>query len=253
MILKKSEDYCERVKDMALFYVCKEKVDDKRYFFKKRHLLEFSMSALEKLKARRIKKKTYTYDYQLVKKGKELRERRILLEENGKEKYEENIEFRPVKYYGKFLVYGPVGFLSKRWQPYFNYKIIGKDVVNDKKAIVIESTPIKEREENCNYGRVWVDEKDFSILKIEYDPRSIKNYEEELFQSPVGDLKKTVIWVIHYGVEKKGVRFPSQQLIQEFNVNKEGKKVLLEKISFKYEDYKFFIVEVDVEYYPDNS
>ncbi len=248
MILKETGDYCERVKDMALFYVCKEKVDDERYFFKKRNLLRFSMSALEKLKAMRIKKKTYTYDYQLVKKKKELRERRILLEENGKEKYEENIEFRPVKYFGKFLVYGPVGFLSERWQPFFNYKIIGKDVVNDKKAIVIESTPKSEREENCNYGRIWVDEEDFSVLKIEYDPRSIKNYEDELFQSPVGDLMKRVIWIIDYGVEKKGVRFPSQQLIQEYNVNKKGQRVLLEEISFKYEDYKFFIVEVEVEY-----
>lgn len=247
-ILKKTGDYCEKVKGMALFYVCQEKVEDERRFFGRRNLLKLSMSTLEKIKPRRINTKTYLYDYQLVKKGKELKEKRILLEENGKEKYEENIEFRPVKYSGAYVVYGPVGFLSKQWQQHFEYKIVGEDVIDDKKTIIIESTPKKEREVNYNFGRVWVDEKDFSILKIEYDPKSIKDYEDELLQSPIGDLSKKVIWTIHFGVEKNGVRFPSQQLIQEFYVNNEGKSLLIEKITFRYEDYKFFIVETEVKH-----
>jgi hypothetical protein len=247
-ILKKTADYCERVKDIALFYVCKEKVEDERYFFSNRNLLKFSMSSSDEIEPGRMREKTYTYDYQLVKKEKELREKRILLEEDGKEKYEEDVEFRPVKYYGKYLVYGPVGFLSKQWQPAFEYRIVGRDVIDGKGTIVIESFPKEEREENCNYGRIWVDEEDSTILKIEYDPRSIENFEEDLDQSPVGDLKKAVVWHIYYGIEKHGVRFPSQQLIQEFYVNGEGERILLEKILFSYEDYKFFVVETEVKY-----
>ncbi len=247
-ILKKTGDYCEKVKGMALFYVCREKVENERHLFKKKNLLKFSMSVLEKIKPRRIREKKYLYDYQLVKKGKELKEKRILLEEDGEEKYEEDIEFRPVKYSGKYMVYGPVGFLSKQWQQHFDYKIVGEDVIDDKKTIIIESTPKKEREENYNFGRVWVDEKDFSVLKIEYDPKSIKDYEDELLQLPIGDLSKKVIWSTHFGVEKNGVRFPSRQLIQEFYVNSEGESLLIEKITFRYADYKFFIVETDVKY-----
>ena len=248
MILEKTGDYCERVKNMALFYVCKEKVEDERYFHRKKTLLNFSLSSSEGPKPRRTRKKSYTYDYQLVKKGKELKEKRILLEEDGTEKHEENVEFRPVKYFGKYVVYGPVGFLSKYWQQHFKYEIAGRDVVDGKKAVIIQSTPKTEREENCNYGRVWVDEKDFSILRIEYDPRSIKNYEDELLLSPIGDLRKIVNWTVTYGFEKNGVRFPSQQLVQELYVNNEGQKVLMEKISLNYEGYKFFIVEVEVKY-----
>lgn len=248
LILEKTGDYCERIKNMALFYVCKEKVDDERYFHRKRSLLNFSLSSTERLEPRRTRKKTYAYDYQLVKKGKELREKRILLEEDRAKKHEENVEFRPIKYFGKYVVYGPVGFLSKYWQQHFKYEIAGRDVVGGKKAIIVQSAPKMEREENCNYGKVWVDERDFSILKIEYDPRSIKNYEDELLLSPIGDLRKVVNWTVTYGFEKKGVKFPSQQLIQEFHVNKEGQKVLMEKISFNYDDYKFFIVEVEVKY-----
>lgn len=247
-ILEKTADYCERVKDIALFYVCKEKVEDERYLFNNKDLLKFSMSSSDEIEPRRMRKKTYTYDYQLVKKEKELREKRILLEEDGEKKYEEDVEFRPVKYSGKYLVYGPVGFLSRQWQPLFEYKIVGQDVFGGKRTIVIESFPREKREENCNYGRIWVDEEDSSILKIEFDPRSIKNFEDELSQSPVNDLRRTVVWFISYGIEKHGVRFPSQQLIQEFYVNKKGERILLEKISFSYEDYKFFIVETEVKY-----
>ena len=212
-ILEETGDYCEIVKNMALFYVCKEKVVYVKYYYTKRGLEKFSLSS-GKLKARDSRQKTFTYDYQLIKKEKELREKRILLEEDGKEKYEEDVEIRPVKYIGKYLVYGPVGFLSKYWQKRFDYKIIGEEILDGKETIIIESSPKKEREENENYGRVWVDKKNFSILKIEYDPRSIKDYEDELILSPIGDLKKKVVWTVHYGVEKKGVRFPSKQLVQ---------------------------------------
>jgi hypothetical protein len=247
-ILKKTGEYCEKVKAIALFYVCQEKVHDERYVFSRRNLLNFSMSSDEKIKPRRIRTKTYTYDYQLFKKGEAPKEKRILLEEDGKEKYEENVELRPVKYHGTYTVYGPVGFLSKKWQQHYEYEIVGEDIIEDKKAFIIESTPKNEREKNYNFGRIWVDEKDFSILKIELDPRSIKDYKDELAQSPIGDLSKKVIWTMLFGVEKNGVRFPSQQVIRELYVNSKGKSLLMEKITFRYEGYKFFIVETEVKY-----
>lgn len=247
-ILKKTGDYCEKVKAIALFYVCREKVADERHVFAKRNLMNFSAFGGETINPRRIRTKTYSYDYQLVKKGEVPKEKRILLEEDGKEKYEENIEFRPLKYHGSYTVYGPVGFLSKKWQEHFSYEIVGKDVIDDKDAIIIESTPKNERAVNYNFGRIWVDAKDFSILKIEYDPRSIKDYEDELAQSPIGDLRKKVIWTIIFGVEKNSVRFPSQQLIQEFYINSKGEELLIENITFRYEHYKFFIVETEIKY-----
>ncbi len=247
-ILKKTGDYCEKVKAIALFYVCREKVADERHVFARRSLFRFSLSDDEQIKPRRIRMKTYTYDYQLVKKGEVPKEKRSLLEEDGKEKFEENVEFRPVKYYGTYSVYGPVGFLSKKWQEHYDYEIVGGDVIDDKKAIVITSAPKNEREVNNNFGRIWVDAKDFSILKIEYDPKSIKDYEDELAQSPIGDLRKKVIWAILFGIEKNGVRFPSRQIIQEFYINSKGEELLIENITFRYEDYKFFIVETEVKY-----
>ena len=61
-------------------------------------------------------------------------------------------------------------------------------------------------------------------------------------------MNKTVIWNVTYGVEKNGVRFPSKQLIQEVFVNNKGEKVVVKELSFVYEDYKFFTVEIEIKY-----
>lgn len=252
-ILEKTGDYCEKVKKMALFYVCKEKIVKKRYFYKtetyRKKLQDAEAWAwTSRLKVKGTKKNTYTYDYQLIKKGDELKERRILLEEDGKKKLEESAELKMVKYVSKYLVYGPVGFMSKYWQDYFDYEIVGKDIEEGKEAIILNSFPMSAIEENDNYGRIWVDEEDFSILKIEWDPKSIKDYEEEVIPSPIGDLEKEMIWSVSYCIEKNGVRFPSKQVIQEFLINEEGKKFIHQETLFNYVDYKFFKVEVDVNY-----
>lgn len=180
---------------MALFYVCKEEIVKKRYFYKtetyRKKLPDAEALAWKRrFKVKGTKKNTYAYDYQLIKEGDELKERRILLEEDGKKKLEENAELKMVKYVSKYLVFGPVGFMSKYWQDYFDYEIVGKDTVEGKEAIILNSFPTSAIEENDNYGRIWVDEGDFSILKIEWDPKSIKDYEEEIIPSAIGDLKR---------------------------------------------------------------
>jgi hypothetical protein len=98
-ILEKTGDYSEKVKKMALFYVCKEEIVKKRYFYKTETYWEKLQVAdalvwKRRLKVKGSRKNTYTYDYQLIKKGDELKERRILLEEDGKKKLEENAELR---------------------------------------------------------------------------------------------------------------------------------------------------------------
>lgn len=252
-ILEKTGNYCERVKKIALFYVCKERIEKKTYFYKtetyqKKMPAVEAWTLMKRLKVKGTKRNSWTYDYQLIKKEGELKEKRDLLEKDGKKKHEDNAELKMVKYVSKYLIYGPVGFLSKYWQDYFEYEIVGKDIVDGKDAIIIKSYPKSEMVENNNFGRIWVDEMDFSILKIEWDPKSIEDYQEEEISSPIGELKKSIIWNVSYGVEKNGVRFPSKQLIQEFFIDEEGKKFIQEKTSFIYDDYKFFIVEYDVKY-----
>lgn len=248
-VLKETANYCERVKGMALFYVCKERISEKEHFYGR---TSFARSTTEReqrpFRLISTKEKKFLYDYQLVKKGSELKEQRILLEEDGKKTYRENAELSEIKYISQKLVFGPVGFLSEYWQGYFNYEILEEDSVKGIKAIIIKSYPKQEMEENYNFGKIWIDKENFQILKIEWEPVSIKEYEEGALSSQLGEFKQKVIWTVEYGVEKNGVRFPSRQSVKEIFMNERGYKVLKRELSCDYEDYKFFTVETEVKY-----
>jgi hypothetical protein len=248
-ILEETANYCEKVKGMALFYVCKEKITEKEFFYSG---TTFARSATEReqrpFRLASTKEKKLLYDYQLIKKEGELKEQRILLEEDGKKMFQEDAELDRIKYVSENLVFGPVGFLSKSWQGYFNYEIVGEDSVGGTKTITIRSSPKEEMEENYNFGKIWIDKDSFQILKIEWEPVSIKHYEKGKIPTFLGEFKQRVIWTVDYGVEKNGVRFPSCQMVKEIFINERSYKILKRELSCNYLDYKFFTVETEVKY-----
>lgn len=252
-ILEKTADYCERLKKMALHFVCHENINEKIYTYKAIETVPAdqlrSATALGRVSLRLKKRKSnsYVYDYQMIKKGDKREEKRILLKEKKKEKQEENAELKIQRFMAKYLVYGPIGFLSRSWQSQFTYEIVGTEDMEGRKTMIISAIPKEEREENYYSGKIWVAENDFSILKIEWDPKYIKGYEEEV-SSMAGTLKRTLTWVVYYEVEKNGVRFPSRQLIEEIYEATEDKQHPKYTVSVVYDNYKFFIVEYEVKY-----
>ena len=256
LILEKTGEYCEEVKNLALHYVCKENIVDIHYFYRTKEVIErvpkssFITSTI-RFELKGSKKKSYVYDYQLIRKSGEMIEKRDLLEEEGKTKKEKSSGLKNVKYFSKNILFGPVGFLSKYWQSHFEYKIIGSDIKNGKEALIIRAYPKQKREENYNVAQIWIDMKEYSILKIQWEPLSIQNYDEEKIRYPTGEYKKTIIWNVDFGVEEKGIRFPSKQIVQEVFISENDKKHVLEEIIFTYTDYKFFTVETEVKYKKD--
>ncbi len=250
-LLIRAAEYCEKVKNIALFYVCLEKIKEKKYTYRTTTSERISLggAVIEKpyksLKLKRTRIYSYVYDYQLIKRGEELNERRILLEKNNKKKQKENAELE-VGYSAKYLVYGPVGFLSSYWQDYFDYEIIGEERINGILATVVKAIPKANNEENRNSASMWIDEKGGSILKIEWEPESILDYEGKPIRSQAGALKPAVVWKVSYGVEKNGVRFPNRQQVQEFLITEEGKRFMSNDISTRFENYRFFVVETEI-------
>ena len=250
-ILKKTAEYCEQLKKMALDFICDENIQEENYAYQKTERIDpkdmdsatpFKKVDL-KLKGKRIH--CWVYDYQMIKKGDTLEEKRILLKEKDKEKHVENAELKIKGFKAKFLVYGPVGFLSRYWQQHFNYEMIGQDEINGKKAIIISATPTEKREDNYSFGKIWVDEQDFSILKIEWDPKYIPGFEEKV-TSGSGGIKRNLSWSVYYEVEKNRVRFPSRQIIEETFLTEAGKEHPGYTVNFIYDNYRFFTVEVEV-------
>ena len=135
---------------------------------------------------------------------------------------------------------------TKKTQVY-DYQMIKKGDRKEEKCILIEDNGRKKHEENNSFGRIWIDLEDFSVLKIQWDPRSIEAFRPEVVTS-VGELEREVDWSVEYGIEKNGVKFPSRQAIEERLISQTGKKHPKSAVTVVFDNYKFFTVETEVEY-----
>lgn len=247
-ILDKCSVYCEMLANASLFFVCTERI--------KEEINEINLKGYSRrIDAKKVEGNTYVYDYQLMKKGNRIEEKRILLEKNGKKKNEENAQLKTKVFYSKRSVFGPVGLLVRKNHDKYNYKIIDEESVHGRKTVVIEATPKSEMKDMPNYGKVWVDKQDYSILKIEVAEESLVGIEQV---KETSKLKSTpMISVTHYynevykTDENQVIRFPSKTVFfYEKHLYKRGYKeqVIVAKTQFIYDNYRFFTVDVAVKY-----
>jgi len=280
-ILKKSAEYCSKLANSALYFVCLEKISEETYRKSQKGGLsdprepsyweltdpnrnqEFRHEGTPNRYRKgphetNMRKNVYVYDYQLIKKGNDIEESRTLLEENGKKKNEKNAQLKTRKFYSYRSVLGPIGLLGKSQQNKFNYKIIEEKKQKGRDILVIEVTPKKVSAENSNYGRIWVDKENFQILRIDVAQESLVGYKD-----PKAKGINHLITVTHYyDVEKNGLLFPSKTVFEEnytpdrvqvglwSNYTNTVQKKTLErtKLEIDFTDYKFFTVDVDVKY-----
>ena len=253
-IILRCGEYCELVKKAALNYICDENIleVETTYTTASTKVRDAygeitSLTQATKLKPKRAKKKKYMYDYQLIKKGDELSESRTLLMENGRKKHKEHAELK-TRYSAQFIIYGPVGFLSRYWQRLFNFEKIENEQVDGIDAVVIKASPKPENSENRSEAKIWIDPDDSSVLRIAWQPESLEGYQAEKVKFRAEDLTRTLTWDVTYGIEKNGVRFASLQHVQDVMVNGAGEKYVIQDITITYSNYKFFTVDVEIKH-----
>ncbi len=254
IILEKCAEYCERLANVALHFICEETIREELYLGRSRGPTvttsgggNIRISSSGGGRALEINK--YVYDYQLIKKGRKIEETRILLKENGKKKHEENASLKTKKFFSKRAVYGPVGLLGKEQQGKYDYKIIKEQTIKKRKTYVIEVTPKTKIEGNPNFGKVWVDKEDFSVLKIEINQESLAGFEKLEQESKKQSMSPRITTTHDYFIEKNGIRFPSNTICEEvylYGLRKVRTKMSETRIT--YDNYRFFIVETEVKY-----
>ncbi len=246
-ILKKCADYCENLANLSLNFICKEIIEEKIYIIPSYLTMSLHSIFSTITYYSKIERNTYIYDYQLIKRGNKIEEKRILLEENGRKVYVKNAPLKTKRFYSIRPVFAPIQFLSRNWQKNYEYKIIKQERINGRQIIVIRALPKdKKNFKKINYGKVWIDKEDFSILKIEIEQESLIGFEK----IPQKYLKP-VFTVIHfYEAEKNGIRFPSKTVFKEnYIMMKYGKKLIKKSETIiSYDNYRFFTVKVEVEY-----
>lgn len=228
-ILKKSAEYCRRLDNAALDFVCLEDVAEM---------------------TRRYTPRTdvYLYDYQFIRKGGETKEKRNLISYNGKKTSVGDSPLYTVMFQYKNVLFGPIGLLSYNWQAYHDYRLVGEDTFNNEKVVVVEATPNQFLVSPHCYGKVWIKEEDGSVLKIIWDQRSLGNFQSAEEWAKIHDAAPQITAFSEYGFEKSGLRFPSRSYTENALIDKDKRKTISGAILISYKDYKFFTVETEIKY-----
>lgn len=252
-ILEKTGEYCRQLEKAALDFVCIEEVTERidlswdiiqsRLVYVREGTTSRFASRVEPVKTNK-----YRHDYQLIRKGGEIKESRILIEEDFQRKFEKDVALKTSVFtFNKFL-FGPIAVLSTENHHYYDYQIIKEEMWEDEKVVLLEANPKPSLTQNIISGKIWVRERDFTILKMECNQKSIANFWilEERAKRYKADPEITT--VAEYGLEKNAIRFPSRCFIEEAYRNKKGRKFVRSETTVVYKNYKFFTVETEIRF-----
>jgi hypothetical protein len=254
-MLKRAADYCQKLENSALYFVCREEIQetiDPTLDINPSLISGFDWTwmpggrIMVARQPRRIKK-SYVYDYQCIRSGRAIRETRTLLKENGKAKHEPNATLKTsVVVFGTVLM-GPVGLFGERFQPDYDYAIIGQDKVGKQPVVIVDARPKPGTPKTGNlYGRAWIDPVTADILRIEWSETRVGHY--DIFEKRGALYKRTPRLTIRseFSAEKNGIRFPSHLVVEEAYLSESGRAFNRSKTDVTYKDFKFFTVEVEI-------
>ncbi len=227
-ILENVAGYCDRLRATSLNFFCIEEID------------ETVFKSLEWRGKSRKEENRYVYGYQLVKDSGAAREKRALFEVNGREELRDNVKLGSRFKYEK-IVYGPLIF-NRGSQERYRYEIVGKKEWKGKGVYIVEAVPKAAGVRGAVSGRFWVDEGDFSILRIETYQRSLVNFGDIERLAGVHRLAPWITIINEYEIVKKGVRFPSKLYYEEAYKDKRGRMVVQALGNITFKDYQFFSI-----------
>jgi hypothetical protein len=231
LLLLKASDYCARLSQASLDFVCLEDISEK--------IQDTSLHGTEEHKHK------YFYDYQFVKKHGQGVEKRRLLERDGINEKGNDEHLVTVSFFYRNVLFGAVDLLAQSFQHLYRYDLKGRELLDGEGVCVIDAVPVPGVPEDINQGRIWIRENDGRVLKILWNVRSMERHSEIQKTAKYYRGKPEIIAITEFGFEKNGIRFPSRFLIEEAYISKKGKKFIKSVTEVVYRDYKFFTVEVD--------
>ncbi|MGB3863257.1 MAG: hypothetical protein WBF32_01830 [Candidatus Aminicenantaceae bacterium] len=251
-ILEECANYCEKLNHLVLYFVCREEITERIDHSGPKEIGQLPPAALKRIRKKAqfpvFEKSVYIYDYQLIRRDNKTREKRILLEENGQEKNEQNAPLKTRRFKHIYMVFGPIGLLSKYNQQFYDYRIVEETEFNGEEVFIIEAAPKSYAKPEKLSGKIWIRRSDFCVLKIEWNQTSVGNYKEiEKIASKLNAIPQITL-MTEYDFEKNKIRFPSKYSLEEEYMKPEGGRYKKSEIIVLYKDYKFFTVETEVKH-----
>lgn len=238
-ILQNTAAYCEKLMNQSLHFICEEHIKERSHRVSTYVFLSYRTAPT-------VNK--YVYDYQLIRKNGRISESRTLIEENGKKKKEKNAPLKTHFFTHRYVVFGPVGLLSKKAQSKHQYQIDKETTWKGHKVIIIKASPRPEISNEGLFGKVWVNKKDHTVLKIEWNQQSMGNYQKIVETAEHFKAEPRITFTSEYEFEKNGIRFPSKYSVKEEYIRHRGGNILSSLTTVEYKNYKFFVVETDVRF-----
>jgi hypothetical protein len=258
-ILKAAREYCGKLEGAALDFICLEEVEEKL------DLSRDDREAIEQAGAGRTKdaaageltvrpwfevrrnpkqENSYLYDYQFIRREGKIEEKRVLLERNGKKTDISAPDVRMSAFNYSDVLLAPVQLLDQRFEMFYSYQLLGRDVVSGIEAWVLEVAPrVAGDARRYLGGKIWLKCDDASVLKIEWDPATFGHYEDIQARADAYKATPEVRSYSEFGVEKSGLRFPSADFTEEAYRGANGKLFVRARTNVTYRAHKFFTVE----------
>lgn len=255
-VLTLSKEYCRRLENAALDFVCREEIKEEVFTppgFEPDLVMPGDLGDGWSFSYRMPRKgyvRSLVYDYQFVRKAGRSVENRTLIKEDGFARDVKNAPLTTLSVRVENALFGPVGLLSEARQPEFDYRIVGRESVTGGPALVFDAVPRPEfAGSRCN-GRIWILEGDGSIVKVEWEPTSVGNYQAVRETAAALNAEPSLVSLTEYGLVKNGIRFPSRDWTEEayLPAQDKAKRYVRSKTTILYKDYKFFTVETDVKF-----
>jgi hypothetical protein len=263
-ILQGAADYCERLKQSAFHFYCREKILETRQPLTagEKDLPEISYRSMRAGTIRtmdEIREKVYTrinyynFGYRLIKQGNKIEEERDYISSKDNVKVNRDQVIKANAFFSEKAIFAPITLLDRSRQDKYDYRFIHDDERHGRRAAVIAAVPKDPVETASIYGKIWIDREDFSVLKIEADPASIRGYKA------LKELSKKLRTKLYLSLEtefnqiREGIRFPTKvsmlekykggRIISDFRGPQGWERTRTE---FTYNDYQFFNVQTDV-------
>jgi hypothetical protein len=263
-ILQGAADYCQRLKQSAFHFYCREKILETRNPLSNSELRDRLRSRLTEREKpnydlRDIREsvykqvKSYVFGYRLIKQGDKIIEERDWISSDNNVKVKRDQVAQTNAFFSEKAVFAPITILEPTRQDRYNFQFIRYDQRNGRPTAVIEALPKDPGENATIYGNLWIDREDFSLLKIEANPESIRGY---------GALKELAVKLrtrlhlsleIDFDLQQQGIRFPTKVVFLE--KYKGGRIISMcqdpqgwerTRTEVTYSDYQFFNVQTDV-------
>jgi TonB family protein len=262
-ILDQCAEYCRKLAGAALDFFCEETIKETHFSMRKglkwktstimvssgenyEDRIIIPLDKIQIMDPAQTKRNNFLCDYQIVRKDGVLKERRILLKENGRPNADRTKLLEESRVTGLSPLFAPLKVLLPNRQPKFFFRVADEEKVQGLKAYVVEASPKSGDEDGIWAARIWVDPERSLILKCEIEGIPIDGYEDVLDDCAVLNIRPEFITTHEYRIEKGGVLFPWRSKVRiaypEF-----GPAASLPKddIVLTYANYRFFIVETE--------